>query len=270
MSVLITACRKGVDDIGRVKGILSGVREEEKFTYVNIKDKYGNTALQHAASGGHVEIVRHLIESGADVNSKNNTGETVLIGASHPGMGMPDKRFIEIIPLLIEAGAKVNIQDTYGLTALHRASDHEQIEIVRLLIESGANPYITSIWDKKPIDMAPSRSRPIIREIYEEYETLESHQRLSLAKTLGMNPEDPRYTIPPEILELIATKRPRPSSEVHKRYKAEEAASEDEVKPTCTHNCAIQGGGSKRRKSNKKKSNKKKSKKARYKKRSRR
>ena len=33
---------------------------------VNRKNKYGKTAIMYAAQGGHVEVIKYLIEVGAD------------------------------------------------------------------------------------------------------------------------------------------------------------------------------------------------------------
>ena len=127
-------------------------------------------------------------------------------------------------------------------------------QIVHLLIEAGADPYIPDQDGKKPID------DPMIREIYKDYKILKSQQRLSLAKTLTIDPEDSRYILPPEILEQIATaKRPGPSSEVRDRYKAEAALKEVPA--------ASVGGSKRRTKKIRKSKRKKRSKKKRSKKR---
>ena len=44
----------------------------------NIKGCEGNTALIWAAYNGHTEIVKALIVAGADINTKNDYGHTVL------------------------------------------------------------------------------------------------------------------------------------------------------------------------------------------------
>ena len=45
---------------------------------VNAQDINGDTALHRAAEAGHLEVVRVLLEFGADLSIKNNKGETPL------------------------------------------------------------------------------------------------------------------------------------------------------------------------------------------------
>lgn len=45
---------------------------------VNARDRLGNTALIYAASGGHAEIVRLLLMSGADAGARNDAGASAL------------------------------------------------------------------------------------------------------------------------------------------------------------------------------------------------
>jgi ankyrin repeat protein len=57
---------------------------------------YGNTVLIFAAYCGHIEIVKLLLEKGADIDAINNYGKTALMLTLCP----------EIKKILIEAGAK--------------------------------------------------------------------------------------------------------------------------------------------------------------------
>jgi ankyrin repeat protein len=98
-------------------------------------EKYGRTALHLAAMNGHLEIVKLLLEHGADVNAKTKEGYgyTALHSAASNG-------HLEIVKLLLEHGADVNAKTKYGgYTALHSATMNGHLEIVKLLLEHGAD-----------------------------------------------------------------------------------------------------------------------------------
>ena len=63
----------------------------------------------------------------------------------------------EIVKILLEKGAQVNMQDTYGLTALTFASQMGRTEIVKLLLGKGADPNIKSDEVKTAYDYAQNR-----------------------------------------------------------------------------------------------------------------
>lgn len=48
----------------------------ENGAEINIKDNDGNTPLHYAAKRGFMGIIRLLVENGADINAKNNDGQT--------------------------------------------------------------------------------------------------------------------------------------------------------------------------------------------------
>jgi len=83
----------------------------DKGADVNAKNNDGNTALHEAARFGYLEIVRKILDKGADVNMENNDGFTPLHSASASG-------FVKVAELLIEKGAKVNAKSKNGRTPL--------------------------------------------------------------------------------------------------------------------------------------------------------
>lgn len=66
---------------------------------IKTKDKDGRTALMGAAMNGHAEIVRILLDTGAEVNIKDKYGSTALMAAARYGHN-------EVVNLLKQAGAK--------------------------------------------------------------------------------------------------------------------------------------------------------------------
>lgn len=99
---------------------------------VNARGGRHGTALRYASSCGHRDIVLLLLENGADVNAQDYTHGTALYSASYNGHR-------ETVRLLIENGANVNAQDVRHSTPLQAASCSGHYETVRLLLEEGAD-----------------------------------------------------------------------------------------------------------------------------------
>ena len=84
---------------------------------VNDKDDVGNTALIYTALNNYNQCAKTLLKAGADVNMCNNDGETALIAASKNDHS-------ECVKILFEAGADVNMCSKDGETALMVASEN--------------------------------------------------------------------------------------------------------------------------------------------------
>jgi len=82
-------------------------------------NRYGGTALIPASEHGHVETVRMLIGAGVPVNHVNNLGWTAMQEAVLLNNG--GLRQQEVVRLLLEAGADPAIRDPEGRTALQNA-----------------------------------------------------------------------------------------------------------------------------------------------------
>jgi ankyrin repeat protein len=94
----------------------------------------GTTALMKAASAGHVDLVRVVIEAGADVNRRSGTGATALVEAAYAGQA-------EVARLLIAEGADVNASLDDGSTVLMAAAPGDHADIVRMLLAAGADVH---------------------------------------------------------------------------------------------------------------------------------
>jgi ankyrin repeat protein len=91
------------------------------------------TALMWAVSEPHPEIVRTLIEAGADVRTSSAKGFTPLMFAARNGD-------IEMGKILIEAGARVNDRGSEGIHPLPLSILGAQFEFAQFLLDQGADP----------------------------------------------------------------------------------------------------------------------------------
>jgi ankyrin repeat protein len=99
---------------------------------VNATDSVDRTALQHAASSGHVQVLRCLLsaESGAQVSARDKGGRTALHLAARNG-------HVEALQLLLSTeGASVEDQTHIGTTAVHFAAECGQLEVLRYLLST--------------------------------------------------------------------------------------------------------------------------------------
>ena len=102
---------------------------------VNIRDNYGDTALMYCSFGtGRADIAELLLQHGADVNIQNGDGLTVLMHSCIEG-------FIDIVKLVLRYDADVNIRDNDGMTALMHSCriKNADINIVKLLLKHDAD-----------------------------------------------------------------------------------------------------------------------------------
>ena len=94
-------------------------------------NRYGGTALIPASEHGHVETVRILIAAGVPVNHVNDLGWTAMQEAILLNDGGPRQQ--EVVRLLLEAGADPDIRDPEGRTALQNAERLGFAEIAALI-----------------------------------------------------------------------------------------------------------------------------------------
>ncbi|KAJ0412246.1 hypothetical protein ATCC90586_006632 [Pythium insidiosum] len=85
------------------------------------------TALQCAASRGHLDVVRLLLDYGADIHAKDSIGATALYKAASSGC-------IDVVRLLIERGADVHTRHQMGRTPLVLLFENKVIFAMRDLV----------------------------------------------------------------------------------------------------------------------------------------
>jgi Ankyrin repeats (3 copies) len=93
------------------------------------------TPLMQAAANGDTKGVQQLLAAGADVNARDQSGQTALIIACRTPHVPP-----QLVKALLAAGADVNTRSRNDYTALSWATTRGNTEVIRVLRRSGASP----------------------------------------------------------------------------------------------------------------------------------
>ena len=121
----------------------------------NHKDGKGYSPLLRIAGymyGTRREIFQLLLEGGADPNCKSLHGDIPLhmaVMSGHTG----------VVHMLLNGGAQPNKEDKNGCTALHIAVNNYSNSkyVVQMLLERGADPNMTNQWGQTPLHFASTK-----------------------------------------------------------------------------------------------------------------
>ena len=103
---------------------------------INARNAFGTTPLHWTSDGRHFKdgsVLRLLLENGADIDAQDHDGRTPLHWASDVGA-------LEVVRVLLEHGADdVEVKGNDGMTALQEAAERRHDAVVELIRERGAS-----------------------------------------------------------------------------------------------------------------------------------
>ena len=105
----------------------------------------GAIPLLHAIIRGHDDVVKVLLDMGADPNRGTENGLTPLNFVKLHGNSTG------VVKLLLEAGADPNKGNDNGIKPLHLAAGTCHTEMVRLLLDAGADPNAATVTGETPL-----------------------------------------------------------------------------------------------------------------------
>ncbi|MEA5624633.1 ankyrin repeat domain-containing protein [Nostoc sp. UHCC 0251] len=105
-----------------------------------VEQEYQKAVLGLAVQSGNLDKIQLILDAGADINYQSPDGYDVLINAMYGRDIMQDENLISTLNLLISRGAAVNGISSYGETAIKVAAHVGRFDAVKLLLNAGANP----------------------------------------------------------------------------------------------------------------------------------
>jgi uncharacterized protein YraI len=128
------------------------------------------SVLLDAASSGETDIVKSLLDNGANIEVKNDAGATPLIFASAKGQK-------DVVKLLVERGANVNARTITGITPLIAGASAGNQEIVKLLLERGADVSAKDQQGRTAFSMAEAAGESQVAALLKSAALAKSHAR---------------------------------------------------------------------------------------------
>ena len=105
------------------------------------------TGLLHSAKVNDVDGIKKALDSGTDIDFRDNRGRTALNIAAY-------SKNAEAVEYLCQMGADVNAKDNNGCTALIHAAYYNIVDVARILLKYNADQTITDRHGNTPLDYA--------------------------------------------------------------------------------------------------------------------
>lgn len=127
----------------------------------------GGTPMLAAIYLGWEEGVEALLKAGADVTTVGRRGYTCMHSAAVGG-------HLGILRLLVDAGSELEARDKWGNTPLMRAlGDYPEgvRKVVHLLLDAGADRHNKNDYDVSPWESACNTGNKPYKEMFESYDS---------------------------------------------------------------------------------------------------
>ena len=145
-----------------------------------------NTPLSFAASKGSLEIVKLLLQAGANPNQGG------LVCPLHRAVV---GEYSDVVRMLIEAGADIDYPDDFGMTALINAAVIDNLNIAQILVDAGANVNATENTGKTALVKAAECGHQLVFDyLFPLTSNIEQRQKAQKALSFSLQENPSKKT----------------------------------------------------------------------------
>lgn len=141
----------------------------EKNADIEARDDNDINALIYAVNFDNEDMVKLLLEKGADANTVAKIENEHTEISPTPLMNAAYKGNTNIINMLLENNADINYATDFGITALMMAANFNRFESAKILLENNADTSVTNGYGKTALDMAKEQDYKDIVSLLEKY-----------------------------------------------------------------------------------------------------
>lgn len=172
---------------------------EDKHCRINRSDRWGGSPLDDAHRHRQEDVVKFLRAHGATTGSLDQT--TNLITAAADG----DAEEVGLLLSMLSSKKHLDVGDYDKRTALHLAAGEGRMDIVRLLVEAGADVNVQDRWGGRPLDDAKRNRHEDVADYLESLgaESGEPHEADEDDARKILEEEDDNMRIEFDELEMI-------------------------------------------------------------------
>ncbi len=132
---------------------------------INFANRSGVSSLMVACQWNQTEVVRFLLENGADVrHQESSSGRDALMYSCFSGNP-------ELVELILNNGAMIDATDAMGRSALMIAASVGKAESVRVLLQTGANADLKDHCGATALDWAREAGHQDLADLFVERPT---------------------------------------------------------------------------------------------------
>ena len=136
---------------------------------LNARNEAGETPLHYAAKYGHLDIVKHLMESGADIESLQRSLKTPPSRLDYtPLFVATEYGKLDVLQYLISKGADPDHRDASGVSPLYRAAQLPNAKAVEILLQQNVSLDVRSRTNSEEATLAHVARGEVLAKLLEK------------------------------------------------------------------------------------------------------